>query len=242
MAVDKSRRKYVRKSVQNADLVKAATLGKTTHPAKQATQPKPAPTAETPAIQIEKGNITMTKATENVAVEAAVETVEAIAAETNGVKAKLEATMETIKTTSANVAEKATGAFNDMQSRAKGALASTGGLAKETVAFQKSNFVALTTAGKIAAASVQQGASATMAFNKKNVEAVTAHAKALTTVRTPSAFFNMQRTFAAKQLEAVTAELPKVSAFWMKLASDVAAPLQQRAVKASEEVQARLAA
>ncbi len=228
MAIEKSRRKYVRKSVQNAAIVEASAKVKSTPRLKRNAAQAPSPKAARIAEPIDKGLKTMTEATE---------TTTANTAET-----KMEETMATIKTTTAKVAEKATGAFNDMQARAKDALASTTDLAKDAVAFQKSNFEALTAAGKIAAASVQEGASASIAFNKKSFETATAHAKALTSVRSPSAFFDLQRTFAAKQLEALTVELPKVSAFWMKLASDVSAPLQQRVVKASEEVQARLAA
>ncbi len=232
MAIDKPRRKYVRKSVQNAELSQAGTKVKSTPRLQRKAAQTPSPIAAIIADPIKKGLKTMTEATANPAVEATA----------NAAETKIEETMATIKTTTAKVAEKATGAFNDMQARAKDALASTTGLAKDAVAFQKSNFEALTTAGKIAAASVQEGASASVAFNKKSFETATAHAKALTAVRTPSAFFDLQRAFAAKQLEALTVELPKVSAFWMKLASDVSAPLQQRVVKASEEVQARLAA
>lgn len=231
MAADKSKRKYVRKSVQNAETASAAT-SRLKRNAAQARAPINAPahlpaqplSAEAKAETTEKGMNIMTEATQNEA------------------ETKLEETMDTIKASTAKLAEKATGAFNDMQTRAKEAFASSGDLAKDAIAFQKSNFEALTTASKIAAASVSEGASATMAYNKKSWEATTAHAKALTAVRSPSAFFDLQRTFATKQIEAMTAELPKVSAFWMKLASDVAAPLQQRVVKASEEVQARLAA
>jgi hypothetical protein len=232
VAVDKSKRKYVRKSVQNAETATASTprlntsrLKRNAAQASSPTQPIVQPlSAEATAEKIEKGMNIMTEATQNQA------------------ETRLEETMDTIKTSTAKLAEKATGAFNDMQVRAKEAFASTGDLAKDAIAFQKSNLEALTTASKIAAASVSEGASASMAFNKKSWEATTAHAKAMTAVRSPTAFFDLQRTFATKQIEAMTAELPKVSAFWMKLASDVAAPLQQRVVKASEEVQARLAA
>jgi hypothetical protein len=226
----------MKRKAEKSAVVKAKSVTDVT--ARQ--KPKAVPASLSPALNkaasTNKGQKIMTESAKKnteAKVEATLE---------NTAEAAAASTMDSIKNTTAKVAEKATEAFTGFQARAKDAMASTGDIAKDVVAFHKSNFDAIATSGKIAAVSAQDAVKTTTAYGKKNWEATTAHAKAVAAVKSPAEFFELQRGFATKQLEAVAAELPKVSAFWMKFASDVAAPLQQRMVKASEEVQARLAA
>lgn len=149
---------------------------------------------------------------------------------------------DTVKTKTAEIAEKATEFFKGAQAKAQEAFAKSGETAKEVAGFHKANAEAVIESAKVAATGIQSAAKDSAALARKNFDATVAHAKALTEVRSPSDFLKMQGEFIRTQFDASVAEMGKASEFAVKFAGEVASPLQNRYAVVSEQVKARLAA
>ncbi len=131
---------------------------------------------------------------------------------------------DTIKTTTAQAAEKAT-AFG-----------------KGVVEFNKANLEAIVESGKLAAQGAQTVAQTAVETGKKNWEATTAHAKAVAAVKAPADFFKLQTEFARAQFDASVAQFSKNTELTLKLVGEIVAPLQNRYAVVSEQVKSRIAA
>lgn len=149
---------------------------------------------------------------------------------------------ETVKNAAAEAAEKATSMFKDLQARAQDAFGKTGEFAKDAVEFNKANLEAVVELTKIAANGAQTATQRTAELARKNWDVSTAHLKALAGVKSPMDFFKLQGDFARSQFDAAVAELSKSSEFTIKLAGDVAQPVQNRVAVVTEQLKARMAA
>ena len=149
---------------------------------------------------------------------------------------------ETVKATTAQVTETATGMFKDINVRAKAAMEKTGELAKDVVEFNKLNLEAVVEAGKIAAKGAQTAAQNVADVGRKNIEDTTAMVKSLTSVKAPADFFKIQGDFARTQFDGAVAEMSKSSEFYLKLAGEVFQPISTRYSVAADAVKARMAA
>jgi phasin family protein len=114
--------------------------------------------------------------------------------------------------------------------------------AKEATEFSKANIEAVVDAGKIAVKGAQTAAQNSAEFGRKSFEATTAALKDVAAVKTPTDFFQMQSEFVRSQFDAVVAETSKFSEFFLKLAGEVIAPVQNRYTVAAEQVKARMSA
>lgn len=149
---------------------------------------------------------------------------------------------ETFKKATAEAGEKATEFFKDAQTRAKAAFEKSGEVAKDVLEFHKANLEAVVESGKIAAKGAQTAAQNAADYGKKNWEATTAFAKSAAAVKAPTDFFKLQGDFARSQFDAAVAEFSKSSEFYLKLAGEVAQPLQNRFSAANEQIKSRFAA
>ncbi len=149
---------------------------------------------------------------------------------------------DTVKKAAAEAGEKATAMFKDVNVRAKDLLSKGGEMTKDVMEFNKANLEALAESGKIAAKGAQTAAQTAVELTKKNWEANTTHVKAMTGVRAPADFFQMQTEFARKQFDAAVAEMSKNTEFTLKLAGEVVAPIQNRYAVVVDQVKARMAA
>lgn len=114
--------------------------------------------------------------------------------------------------------------------------------AKDAVAFNKANLEAIAEAGKVAAKGTQTAVQNSVEQGRKNWEVTSAHVKALTGVKAPADFFQLQSEFIRKQFDAAVSGVSKSTEFNLKLASDVAAPIQSRYAQVVEQFKTRLAA
>ena len=148
----------------------------------------------------------------------------------------------TVKTAAADAGEKITEVLKDVNVKAKDAFAKSGAVAKDVVEFHKANLEAVVESGKLAAKGTQTVAERALEAGRKNIEVATAHGKALTSVKAPADFFQLQTEFARKQFDAAVADFSKNTEFGLKLVGEVIAPIQNRYAVVVDQVKARMAA
>ncbi len=149
---------------------------------------------------------------------------------------------DTVKATTAEVSEKATEMFHDMQGKAKAAFEKSGDMMKDVVEFHKANLEAVVESGKLAAKGTQTAMQNGVEFSKKNWEATTAHVKTVSGLRAPADFVKAQSEFARGQFDSMVAEFTKSSEFTMKMMGEVMQPIQNRAAAVAEQMKTRMAA
>jgi phasin family protein len=149
---------------------------------------------------------------------------------------------DTVTKTASEAGEKATAMFKDVNVRAKKAFEQTGEMTKDVVEFNKANLEAAVEAGKLAAKGAQTAAQKAIELGKKNWEATSAHAKAVAGVKAPADFFTMQNEFARTQFDSAVSEMSKSTEFYLKLAGEIVAPLQNRYAIVVDQFKARMAA
>ena len=79
-------------------------------------------------------------------------------------------------------------------------------------------------------------------LGKKSWEATTAHMKSLAGVQSPVDLMKAQTEFARGQFDVLVSDFSKSTEFYMKLAGEIAQPIQNRYAAATEQLKARFAA
>lgn len=151
-------------------------------------------------------------------------------------------TEETVKAAAADFGAKATEMFKDASAKAKAAFEKSGEMSKDVVEFHKANLEAVVESGKLAAKGLQDVAQHSAEIGKTRWEAAAAHAKTLAGLKSPTEFMTAQNDFFRSQFDAVVADFSKSTEFYMKLAGEIAQPVQNRYAAAAEQVKARFAA
>jgi phasin family protein len=151
-------------------------------------------------------------------------------------------TEHTAQTAAADYAAKASEMLKDLSAKAKTAFEKSGEVSKDVAEFHKANLEAVVESGKLAAKSLQDVAQHGADIGKKQWEAASAHAKTLAAVTSPTDFMAAQTEFLRGQFDAVVADFSKTTEFYMKLAGEIAQPVQNRYAAAAEQVKARFAA
>ncbi len=142
---------------------------------------------------------------------------------------------ETVKTATAEAAEKAHGMFNDFTARAKAAFEKSGDTVKDVAAFNKANVEAVVESAKIAAKGSQAAAQSAADYGRKNFDATAAMLKSAAAVKSPTDLFKLQGDFARSQFEGAVAEMSKSSEFALKLVGEIFQPIQNRYAVAVEK-------
>lgn len=149
---------------------------------------------------------------------------------------------QTAKPATADYAAKAADMLKDLSAKAKTAFEKSGEVSKDVVEFHKANLEAAVESGKLAAKGFQDVAQHNAEIGKKHWEAASAHAKTLAAVTSPTDFMAAQTEFVRGQFDTVVADFSKATEFYMKLAGEIAQPVQNRYAAAAEQVKARFAA
>ncbi len=149
---------------------------------------------------------------------------------------------QTAKPAPADYAAKAADMLKDLSAKAKTAFEKSGEVSKDVVEFHKANLEAAVESGKLAAKGFQDVAQHNAEIGKKHWEAASAHAKTLAAVTSPTDFMAAQTEFLRGQFDTVVADFSKATEFYMKLAGEIAQPVQNRYAAAAEQVKARFAA
>lgn len=132
---------------------------------------------------------------------------------------------ETIQTAIKGATEKAKAAFEKSQ-------AAMG----DVSTFAKGNVEAVVESSKILATGLQEMGKSYVAESKSAVEAMTAEIKDLTSVKSPTEFFEKQNAMMRKQFDAAVAASSKNSEAFLKLASEAFQPISNRVSLAVEKI------
>ena len=110
----------------------------------------------------------------------------------------------------------------------------------ELSAMTKGNVEALLASAKAATAGLESIGHQVADFSRKSFEETTAVARAMTTVKTPNEFMQLQNDFAKKQFDAAVAEMSKMSETLVKLAGEVFEPVQNRVAVATDKMKSAI--
>jgi phasin family protein len=171
----------------------------------------------------------MVKAAKKTAAPKAAKTVRAKAAEAAPLASKAADIIE-------NIQPKVKEAMTDTAKTAKNVFEKGTKLVKDVVEFQKDNAAAIVESGKIAAKGAQEFGQFAMDHNRKNWDATTAMFKSATAVKSPVDLFKIQGEFARDRFDFGVAQFSKTTEMFVKLAGEVAQPLQSRYAVAAEKV------
>lgn len=131
--------------------------------------------------------------------------------------------------TTTEFTDKMTAAFKDAQEKAKAAFGDAG-------AFAKGNVEAVVESSKILATGLQEMSKGYVAETKSAFEAMTADVKELTTVKSPTEFFEKQSALLRKNFDAAVAASSKNSEAMLKLANEAFQPISTRVSLAVEKI------
>ena len=139
-------------------------------------------------------------------------------------------------TTPTEITEKMTVAFKDAQEKAKAALEKSQAALGDAGTFAKGNVEAIVESSKIFASGLQEMTKGYVAETKSVFETMTADVKDLTTVKSPTEFFEKQSALLRKNFDAAVAASSKNSEAMMKLANEAFQPISTRVSLAVEKI------
>ncbi|HQS68378.1 MAG: phasin [Novosphingobium sp. 28-62-57] len=139
-------------------------------------------------------------------------------------------------TTSTEITEKMTAAFKDAQEKAKAALEKSQAAMGDVTEFTKGNVEAVVESTKILATGLQEMTKGYVAETKTVIETMTADVKDLTTVTSPTEFFQKQSALMRKNFDAAVAASSKNSEAMLKLATEAFQPISTRVSLAVEKM------
>ena len=146
--------------------------------------------------------------------------------------------MATTKTaeTGQIAAEQFRAAFGDINERAKAAAEKSAKLVEELADLTRGNVEALVASSKIAAKGVETMSQDAAEYSRKSFEEASAVLKSFAEVKSATDFFKLQGDFARSAFDAAVAESARVSETVLKLAGEVAEPINSRYTVAAERV------
>lgn len=143
---------------------------------------------------------------------------------------------DAIKSGAANVYTNGKAALEQVTAKSKEAVETGMKSMDELSAMTKGNVEALMASTKAATAGLETIAHQVAEFSRKSFEDTTAVARAMTTVKTPNEFMQLQSDFAKAQFDAAVAEMSKLSETMVKLAGEVFEPMQNRVALATDKM------
>ena len=133
-------------------------------------------------------------------------------------------------------AEQFRAAFGDVSERAKAAAEKSAKIVEELADLTRGNVEALVASSKIAAKGVESMSQNAAEYSRKSFEEASAALKSFAEVKSATDFFKLQGDFARSAFDAAVAESARVSETVLKLAGEVAEPLNSRYSVAAERV------
>jgi phasin family protein len=152
-----------------------------------------------------------------------------------GVKTMANTTSKTAETGQI-AAEQFRAAFGDVSERAKAAAEKSAKIVEELTDLTRGNVEALVASSKIAAKGVETMSQDAAEYSRKSFEEASAVLKSFAEVKSATDFFKLQGDFARSAFDAAVAESARVSETVLKLAGEVAEPLNSRYTVAAERV------
>ena len=133
-------------------------------------------------------------------------------------------------------AEQFRAAFGDVSERAKAATEKSAKIVEELADLTRGNVEAFVASSKIAAKGVETMSQDAAEYSSKSFEEASAILKSFTEVKSATDFFKLQGDFARSAFDAAVAESARVSETVLKLAGEVAEPINSRYSVAAERV------
>ena len=133
-------------------------------------------------------------------------------------------------------AEQFRAAFGDINERAKAAAEKSAKMVEEIADLTRGNVEALVASSKIAAKGVETMSQSAAEYSRKSFEDASAALKSFAEVKSATDFFKLQGDFARSAFDAAVAESARVSETVLKLAGEVAEPINSRYSVAAERV------
>jgi phasin family protein len=152
-----------------------------------------------------------------------------------GVKTMANTTSKTAETGQI-AAEQFRAAFGDVSERAKAAAEKSAKIVEELADLTRGNVEALVASSKIAAKGVETMSQDAAEYSRKSFEEASAVLKSFAEVKSATDFFKLQGDFARSAFDAAVAESARVSETVLKLAGEVAEPINSRYNVAAERV------
>jgi phasin family protein len=133
-------------------------------------------------------------------------------------------------------AEQFTAVLGDVNARAKTAFDKSAKIVEELADLTRGNVEAIVASSKVAAKGVETLSHDAADYGRKSFEDASAALKRFAEVKSATDFFRLQGDFARGAFDAAVAESARMSETVMKLAGDVAEPLNSRYAVAAERV------
>ncbi|MEC3951242.1 phasin family protein [Sphingobium sp. HWE2-09] len=127
-------------------------------------------------------------------------------------------------------------AYADFNEKAKVGVEKSTKAMEEMSDIAKGNVEALVESGKIAAKAMETLGQEAVDYSRKNFEKATASFKTMSTIKTPTEFFQFQSQLLSSSFDEFAKEAAKSSEAMMKLAGDVAQPLTARVTLVTDKV------
>lgn len=214
---------------RKAKPVRKAAKRATTAPAGRAV----AMTAAKPAKAAPKRKIVTRKTNKQAPVRTAA------AALNQGVKTM---TKQTRNTAEIFGADRFQAAFGDINERAKAAADKGTKMVEEMTDLTRGNVEAIVASSKVAQKGLETLSQSAADFSRKSFEEASATLKSFTEVKSATDFFKLQSDYARSAFDAAVAESARMSEQMLKIASDVAEPINSRYTVAAERVKTLAAA
>ena len=133
-------------------------------------------------------------------------------------------------------AEQFRAAFGDINERAKAAAEKSAKIVEELADLTRGNVEAFVASSKIAAKGVETLSQDAAEYSRKSFEGASAALKSFAEVKSATDFFKLQGDYARSAFDAAVAESARVSETVLKLAGEVAEPINSRYTVAAERV------
>jgi len=152
-----------------------------------------------------------------------------------GVKTMNTQTRKTAETAQA-ATEQFTAVIGNVNERAKTAFEKSQRIAEELAELTRGNVEALVASSKVAVKGVETLGQDAAEYSRKSFEEASAALKSFTEVKSATDFFKLQGEFARSAFDSAVAESARMSETVLKLAGDVAEPINSRYAVAAERV------
>jgi phasin family protein len=153
-----------------------------------------------------------------------------------GVKTMANTTTRKAAETGQIAAEQFRAAFGDINERAKAATEKSAKIVEQLADLTRGNVEAIVASSKIAAKGVETMSQDAAEYSRKSFEEASAVLKSFAEVKSATDFFKLQGDFARSAFDAAVAESARVSETVLKLAGEVAEPINSRYTIAAERV------
>lgn len=150
----------------------------------------------------------------------------------------IETTQETVRTAAETAMSNGKAAMEQVTAKSKEAVETSMKTLEELTAVSRGNIEALIASAKVAATGMEQVMSHITEVSKKSFEDTSAHVKSLTSAKNPTELVQLQTEFAKARWDVAVAEYSKLTETLVKLAGEVAEPMQNQFAVVTDKLKA----